>query len=232
MQTAILYCRVSTNEQGDSRNGLEAQHSALMKYCKDQGIEPILHLEEVVSGGLWVESRPMLAKALSWCHKHKAMLLVAKLDRLSRSVQHISTLMNSGLMFQSAEDGPEADPMLLHFKAVIGEHERKLISKRTRAALEAKKARGEALGCRAHKDPSRWASIQPLGQKVAVDRANTFALEKYPLLLSLHKSGQTQIQIAETLNRQGVKTFTGRGRWHQSTVGDLMLRAERLTWRN
>ena len=231
MKTAILYCRVSTNEQGDSRNGLEAQHAALMKYCKDQGIEPLLHLEEVASGGLWVESRPMLAKALSWCHKHKAMLLVSKLDRLSRSVQHISTLMNSGLMFQSAEDGPEADPMLLHFKAVIGEHERKLISKRTKAALEAKRSRGEALGCRAHKDPSQWASIQPLGWAVARDRANAFALEKYPLLLSLHKSGQTQMQIAETLNKQGVKTFTGRGRWHQSTVGDLMLRAERLTWR-
>ncbi len=226
MQHAILYCRVSTHEQGDSRNGLEAQQSALMKYCNDQGIEPLLHLEEVASGSLWVESRPMLARALVWCQRHKAMLLVAKLDRLSRSVQHISTLMNSGVVFQSAEDGPEADPMLLHFKAVIGEHERKLISKRTKAALDAKKARGERLGCHAHKDPSRWASIQPLGRAVAIERANAFALEKYPLLLSLHKSGQTQIQIAETLNKQGVKTFSGRGRWHASTVCDLMLRAE------
>ena len=231
MKQAILYLRVSTQEQGHSRNGLEAQRASLERYCQEQQIDPLLWIEEVASGGVWVEGRPQLERALRLAQRMRAMLLVAKLDRLSRSVQHISTMMNSGLVFQSAEDGPEADPMLLHFKAVIGEHERKLISKRTRAALEAKKARGEALGCHAHKDPAKWASIQPLGWAVARDRANAFALEKYPLLLSLHKSGQTQTQIAETLNKQGVKTFTGRGRWHQSTVGDLMLRAERLTWR-
>lgn len=226
MKQAILYLRVSTQEQGHSRNGLEAQRKALETYCQWQSINPLLWVEEVASGGVWVEGRPQLERALRLAQRMKAMLLVAKLDRLSRSVQHISTLMNSGVVFQSAEDGPEADPMLLHFKAVIGEHERKLISKRTKAALDSKKARGERLGCHAHKDPSRWASIQPLGRAVAIERANAFALEKYPLLLSLHKSGQTQVQIAETLNKQGVKTFSGKGRWHASTVCDLMLRAE------
>lgn len=231
MRQVVCYTRVSTKEQGHNRNGLEAQREALVGYCKAWGLDPLLWAEEVASAGLHPDHRPSLRQCIRVARRAGALLLVSKLDRLSRSVEHIAALMNSSIDFQTVEDGPNVPPMVLHMRAAWAEDERKRIGQRTKEALEAKKARGEALGCRAHKDPSRWASIQPLGWSVARDRANAFALEKYPLLLSLHKSGQTQIQIAETLNKQGVKTFTGRGRWHQSTVGDLMLRAERLTWR-
>lgn len=223
----IIYTRVSTQEQGQERNGLEAQLKACLDFCNREGLTPLLHLEEVASGGLGLEGRPMLAKAFEWARKRKAFVLVSKLDRLSREVVLIASLMSQGVRFVTVEDGLEAEPFLLHMKAVVGEHERKTIGRRTRDALAAKKARGEALGRACHKDPELALALA-IERSTAANRASAeaFARQVGPMVKGLVSSGLTYAQVAERLNASGTPTARG-GAWHASTVCTLLKRLPR-----
>ena len=139
----VAYFRVSTDKQGKSGLGLEAQRNAVLDYLNGGRWSLVQEFVEVESGKH--SDRPQLTAALAACKKHKAKLVIAKLDRLSRNLAFIATLMESGVEFV-AVDNPHATKLTVHILAAVAEHEREMISERTRAALRAAKARGTQLG--------------------------------------------------------------------------------------
>src|SRR4051794_29578177 len=149
----IGYYRVSTGQQGQSGLGLEAQKKAVTDYLNGSNWELTAEFTEIESGKH--EDRPELRKALAACKKHKAILVIAKLDRLARNVHFISGLMHAGTEFV-AVDFPQANRLTIHILAAVAEHEREMISQRTKAALAAAKARGKRLGA---PDPGKAALL-------------------------------------------------------------------------
>src|SRR5262245_28925756 len=132
----IAYYRVSTDKQGQSGLGLDAQRAAVMTYLNGGPWKLIAEFTEVETGKR--ADRPELQKALAACRKHKGKLIIAKLDRLSRNLAFIATLMDSGVEFV-ATDNPHANRLSVHILAAVAEHEREAISERTKAALQAAK---------------------------------------------------------------------------------------------
>jgi len=206
----ISYLRVSTQRQGKSGLGLEAQREAVTGYLNGGSWKLIQEVVEVESGKN--SDRPELAKALSLCRIHRATLLVAKLDRLARNVAFISALMESGVKFV-AVDLPQANELTVHIMAAMAEYEAKAISARTKAALAAAKARGTQLG------GLRWdlASVSAKGRKVAL-KVRRQAQERYaqdvlPVIQEKQKQGATSLrQIAAALNADGTPAPRG-GEW-------------------
>lgn len=143
MHAAIAYRRVSTEKQGRSRLGLEAQEAVIAGYCRATGSQVIATFTDIESGK--VDDRAQLAAAIKAAKLHRAKLVVATLDRLSRDVAYISALMKRGVEFVAA-DMPSASTFELHIRAAIAEEERRKISERTRLALAAAKRRGVILG--------------------------------------------------------------------------------------
>jgi DNA invertase Pin-like site-specific DNA recombinase len=141
MQGFVAYYRVSTDRQGQSGLGLDAQRAAVAGFVGAR--ELIAEFTEVESGKR--ADRPQLAAALELCRRQRAMLVIAKLDRLARNVAFIANLMESGVEF-TAVDMPYANRLTLHILAAVAEHEREMISARTKAALAAARARGVRLG--------------------------------------------------------------------------------------
>ena len=142
-QGFIAYYRVSTARQGHSALGLEAQRQAVRDYLNGASRQLVGEFVEVESGKR--SDRPKLAEALRLCRLHGATLVIAKLDRLARNVHFVSSLMESGVDFV-AVDFPQANRLTVHILAAVAEHEAKMISERTRAALQAAKTRGVRLG--------------------------------------------------------------------------------------
>src|SRR5258705_10504504 len=147
-KTAIAYIRVATARQGKSGLGVEAQQGALARFAKAEGYNLIQAFKEIETGkgADALDRRPQLAAALKEARKLKSPIIVAKLDRLSRDVHFISGLMSHKTPFIVAELGADADPFMLHIYAALAEKERRLISRRTKDALAAKKAQGIKLG--------------------------------------------------------------------------------------
>jgi DNA invertase Pin-like site-specific DNA recombinase len=139
----VAYYRVSTDRQGRSGLGLDAQQKAVTDYLNGGAWELVGEFVEVESGKK--SDRRQLARAVDACRKHKARLVIAKLDRLSRNLAFVATLMESGVEFV-AVDNPHANKLTIHILAAVAEHEREAISERTKAALAAAKARGKRLG--------------------------------------------------------------------------------------
>src|SRR6266576_3348268 len=121
--------------------GLEAQRQAVQTHLN--GVKPVSEFTEVESGRR--TDRPKLTEALAACRVHKATLVIAKLDRLARNVAFVSNLMDAGVEFE-AVDFPTANRLTIHILAAVAEHEARMISERTRAALGAAKERGRSLG--------------------------------------------------------------------------------------
>jgi DNA invertase Pin-like site-specific DNA recombinase len=205
----IAYYRVSTDRQGKSGLGLEAQRAAVVRYLASVGGILIAEHTEVETGRR--NDRPELQKALAACRKHKARLVIAKLDRLSRNVAFIATMMDSGVEFVAC-DNPHATRLTLHILAAVAEHEREMISARTKAALQAAKARGVRLG----RNAERLASAN---RAIAMDRARQIE----HVLAELKRSGMTTREIAAELTARGITTPRG-GRWHPQTVRRVMER--------
>lgn len=218
----VTYTRVSTQEQGQSRNGIEGQDRALLAFIQHGGHEVLASFSEVASGKHGPELRPVLRQALAEVRRTGATLLVSKLDRLSRSVQFISALMHDGVRFATVEDGLEVEPMMLHMKAVFAEQERRLISERTKAGLASAKARGVIMGFAAHKSADGRAKAVASSAQAATARATSFAQGVAPTLKALSAS-MTYAQVAEHMNGLGVKTARN-GRWHASTVSNALKR--------
>jgi DNA invertase Pin-like site-specific DNA recombinase len=144
MRPVISYVRVSTTGQGKSGLGVEAQREAIAKFAEQEGFAVVAeHVEvETGKGADALDRRPKLAAALAEASKRKCSIVVAKLDRLSRDVHFISGLMSEKVAFVVAEFGPDVDPFVLHLYAALAEKERAMISKRTKEALAAAKAKG------------------------------------------------------------------------------------------
>jgi len=139
----VSYYRVSTDKQGKSGLGLDAQRRAVQQYLNGGTWSLIGEFTEIESGKR--NERPELAKALAACKRQKAKLVIAKLDRLSRNLAFIATLMDSGVEF-IAVDNPHANKLTVHILAAVAQHEREVIAQRTKDALQAAKARGVVLG--------------------------------------------------------------------------------------
>src|SRR5712671_6423852 len=143
MAAFVAYFRVSTDKQGASGLGLEAQREAVARYVAGAAGVIVAEFQEIESGKR--NDRPQIAAALAACRLRRATLIIAKLDRLARNVHFISSLMESGVEFV-AVDFPQANRLTVHILAAVAEHEATMISARTKAALAAAKARGVKLG--------------------------------------------------------------------------------------
>src|SRR5579871_1070588 len=143
MKEFVAYYRVSTDKQGATGLGMDAQREAVARYIGDRS-QLAAEFTEVESGRRHT-NRPQLAAALEECRQRRATLIIAKLDRLARNVAFIANLMNSDVEF-IAVDMPEANRLTIHMLAAVAEHEREMISQRTTAALAQAKTRGTRLG--------------------------------------------------------------------------------------
>lgn len=202
-----LYCsylRVSTSRQGESGLGLEAQRTSVMSFVRSNGTE-----SEIIKEFVEVESgkradRPVLAEAIRFCKENGAVLLVAKLCRLSRNLHFITTLQNSKIEFCAA-DNPHATPFLIHILASVAEFERSQISSRTKEALKAA-AKRQKLGNPHYKDAIPKAI--EARQKLAAERN---AKLRQTVKEVMEKTGLTKLaEIANALNLRGIKTNRGR----------------------
>jgi len=223
MSQAITYLRVSSESQGKSGLGIEAQCAAVEQFLAAQGLEKLAEFIEVETGkgADALDRRPKLAAALAAARQAKCPVVVAKLDRLSRDVHFISGLMTHKVPFVVAELGADADPFMLHLYAAFAERERRLISERTKAALAAKKAQGAQLGNR-----TNLAEVGARGHATMTRQADRFASNVRPIIESVRAAGATTLQeIADALNARGVKTARG-GRWHPMTVRAILQRTE------
>lgn len=217
----VSYVRVSTERQGRSGLGLEAQQMAVREYLQASQGKLLSEYTEIETGRR--RDRPQLQAALELCRRSRAILVVGKLDRLARNVAFVSSLLESRVRFV-AVDMPEADVTFLQMAAVFGEWEARKVSERTKAALEAAKARGTRLGWAM----ASRAAQQPEASRMGVDairqRAALFAANTRPIIESIQKAGVTTLSgIANALNCRGVRTQRG-GRWYPTTVRNLLQR--------
>jgi len=215
----VAYYRVSTQRQGQSGLGLEAQKQSVATFLNGGNWALVAELVEVESGKR--SDRPKLAEALRLCRLHKAKLLVAKLDRLSRSVSFISSLMESGVRFQ-AVDMPDVNDMVLHILASVAQGEAKAISERTKAALAAAKARGTVLG------GLRWdiTRVAAKGRKMALqtrrENAAKYRADVLPVIEEKRRQGAVTLRaIAEALNADGTPAPRG-GEWSAVQVSRIL----------
>lgn len=207
----VAYYRVSTDRQGQSGLGLEAQQEAVQRYVGIENGDLIETFTEIESGKR--KNRPQLTAAISLCRRKKATLVIAKLDRLARNVHFVSGLMESGVDFV-ATDNPHANRLMVHMLAAFAEHEREMISTRTKDALAAAKARGVRLGI-AGKQRARENK----------EAADAFAEKMAPILdsLRIHDGLTGYEEMARALNELRIPTARG-GHWHRMTVKRLLLR--------
>jgi DNA invertase Pin-like site-specific DNA recombinase len=201
----VFYVRVSTAQQGKSGLGLAVQQEAIVRFAAAEGREVVDEFIEVETGkgADALDRRPKLAAAIAAARKHKAAVVVSKLDRLSRDVHFISGLMTYKVPFVVAELGPDVDPFVLHLYAALAEKERALISQRTKAGLAAAKASGKKLGG----DRAQSAA----NKAAAAERAESLR----PVFAEL--AGLSANKAAAELNARKVSTPTG-SPWSPQTV--------------
>ncbi len=224
-KTIIGYVRVSTAGQGASGLGLEAQQAAIDGYAAQHGAIVARLYVEVESGRK--ADRPELANALAHAKRSRATLVVAKLDRLGRNVAFLSALMEAKVDFV-AVDNPAANKLTLHILAAVAEAEAEAISARTKAALQAYKARGGKLGGQLKQCRNLTAEARERGARAASEvrraKADAAYADLAPIVRELRGKGMTQVAIADELNRQGHTTRRGKA-WNQVQVARVLARA-------
>ncbi|NOG71271.1 recombinase family protein [Roseicella sp. DB1501] len=219
---AVGYLRVSTAEQGQSGLGLEAQQASVRSFVAAQGWTLVAEHQDVASGK--DDRRPGFQAALARSRQLGAVLVAARLDRITRRAHTLSGLLEEGYQIRAA-DMPGADDLMMRIYAAMAQKERELISERTRAALRAAKARGAVLGgdrgYRPAEGPSAAAAAK--ARRVAAERAaHRLALE----VERLRAEGITgQAAIARALTERGVPTPRGGAAWTHTTVTRVMARA-------
>lgn len=210
MTEFVAYYRVSTDRQGASGLGLDAQRAAVARYI-GAASSLLAEFTEIESGKRHT-NRPQLRTALDECRRRRAVLIIARLDRLVRNVAFIANLMDSGVEFV-AVDMPTANRLTVHILAAVAEHEREMISLRTKAELAQAKARGTRLG-----NPN----LLP-----ALARANAATIHLKPapevlqLIVSQRAQGLTLRAIAARLNALAIRTPRGKP-WYASSVRNML----------
>lgn len=212
----VTYLRVSTQRQGASGLGIDAQRQAVADIVKSRGSQIVAEYVEVESGKR--TDRPQLNAALAACKRTGATLIVAKADRLGRRASYVLSLLdNAGVPFVFAEM-PNASELEIGIRAVIAQEEGRLISERTKAALAAAKARGVKLGGR------RTVDQYAKSGAVISSRADEFAISMAPILDDVQQAGAITLQqIADALNARGMKTARD-CQWRPTTVKRLLIR--------
>ena len=217
----VAYLRVSTQKQGYSGLGLDAQKDIIQNYLSDKN--PIAEYIEIESGRKTDRGRPKLKEALDLCRKTGAKLIVAKLDRLARNVAFLSQLLESDVDIVFC-DFPQANKMVLHILAAISQYEAELVATRTKQALAAKKAQGYTLGNPEHLmdklDEAVAKSVETNKRKAEENPNNKRAAA---MLKVLAKEGKTLQEMADYLNEQGFTTSKG-FRFTRSSVHVLLKR--------
>ncbi|HAN91117.1 MAG TPA: resolvase [Nitrospira sp.] len=213
----VTYLRVSTDRQGKSGLGLEAQRAAVLDHVASKG-QIAAEYVEIESGKR--SDRPELARALAEAKRAGAVLLIAKLDRLARNVAFIANLLESGVEVTAA-DMPEANRFVLHIMAAVAEQEGRAISERTKAALAAAKARGVKLGWSI---PERSTEQRQAARKgAAANKACALAHAEnvLPVVEQISAGGASLRHIAAELNARGIKTARD-GKWYATTVRNVI----------
>ena len=216
----ISYLRVSTQRQGISGLGLEAQREAVAQYLNGGSWKLVGEIVEVETGRK--AERPKLTEALSLCRLHGATLVIAKLDRLARNVAFVASLMDSGVEFVAC-DFPQANRLTVHILAAVAEHEASMISARTKAALAAAKARGRRLGNPANLSNTDVGRERGTAARVLTTDARAAAL--LPVLESIRADGASSLRaIAAELNARSIPSARG-GTWSANSVRRVFRRA-------
>ncbi|MGV2141369.1 recombinase family protein [Agrobacterium sp. 16-2014-1-2a] len=210
MTKYVAYYRVSTTKQGFDGLGMDAQRASVQSFAN--GSDIVAEYVEVESGRK--NDRPELLKALAFAKANKAVLLIAKIDRLARNVHFVSGLLESGVEIKCA-DMPEANRMMLQMLSVFAEHEARMISERTKAALAMAKERGQALGGIRH---GSMETNRQRGQASA-ERAMTL-IQSIPDYQNLSFNA-----LAIALNRAGHKTTRG-NTWTAMQVSRTLSRTQ------
>lgn len=215
----VSYLRVSTAKQGKSGLGLEAQREAVTSYLNGGSWRLIAEAVEVESGGK--ADRPKLQEALSLCRAYGATLVVAKLDRLARDAHFLLGLQKAGVEFV-AVDMPSANRLTVGILAMVAEEEKRLISARTKAALQAAKARGVALG--GFRGRAGTEGDCQKAREARTAKADAHARDILPIIQTLPQ-GLSLNRMAATLNERGIPTPSGRGAWTAASVSRVKERA-------
>lgn len=213
-KAVVIYTRVSTDEQGKSGLGLDAQLAACQKLADYEGLEVVGTFQDVVSGKTNPMERDGFKAAIDTAIQHGARLLIAKLDRLSRDVFYVSSFTN-GFMVKNCPkliiaENPNASEFEINLRASLAQEERRLISERTKAALAVKKAQGAALGKagrQAHSDKAQQAT------ESAIARAR-----------ELRESGMSLDKVCSILNGEGYTTSRG-SQWSKQALNKRLVAA-------
>lgn len=220
--TFVSYSRVSTIRQGISGLGLDAQKKAIADYLNGGDWELLAEFVEIESGK--VDNRQELQKALHLCLMTGATLVIAKLDRLSRDLHFISSIQKTNIEFVAC-DMPAANKFTIHILAAVAEHERYMISQRTKAALQAARERGTKLGNHSNLTNSALKEGRSLGVLARQKKANAFAFQIEPIITDFQERGLTLAQIAAELNSRNILTSSGKsGCWSATTVRNVVIR--------
>lgn len=216
----VTYCRVSTDKQGRSGLGLEAQQAAIAAYATKHGATIKGAFVEVESGRN--NDRPELAKALRKARVTGSKLVIAKLDRLSRDAAFLLNLQASSVEFMAC-DMPEANELTVGIMSVIAQAESRMIGDRTRAAMVAAKARGQVFG-----NPNGAAALRRAGKgneaamQAVTARADARAHDLTDTLADLRAEGITSNKaMAKALNDRGIETARG-GKWYATSVKNVL----------
>ncbi len=213
----IAYYRVSTQKQGQSGLGLEAQKQTVLNYLNGGQWELMQEFTEIETGkgADALAKRPQLKAAIEAAKKQKATLIIAKLDRLARNVHFVTGLLETGVDFVAA-DMPQANKVMIQMHAVMSEWERDQISARTKAALAAAKVRGVVLGV------AGAANLRPNVEQ-RQQAADEFA-EGLKITIDGYKAQNlTQRAMVAELNKTGIKTARG-GAWSLVQLQRVMAR--------
>lgn len=220
----VVYLRVSTQKQGRSGLGLEAQQRAVSDYLNGGAWSVVAEFTEIESGKSDT-NRPQLQRAIQACRVYGARLLIAKFDRLSRDAHFLLGLEKAGIEFV-ATDNPHANRLTVGIMALVADEERRAISARTKAALAAAKARGVKLG------GDRGATLSPEAKAKGVAalkaRADSRAADLAPIVAELRASGATSLRsLAAGLNRAGIAPSRGTA-WSPMAVSRTLARIDTL----
>lgn len=216
MKHCIAYLRVSTDKQGEHGHGISAQRQAIGIYLGAHGGELLEEYVEVESGKK--NDRPALQQAIIRCKMSRAVLIIAKLDRLSRNLAFIANLMDAGIDFIAC-DNPYANKLTIHILAAIAEHEREMISRRTREALAAAKAKGVLLG--GYRGTTLTDEIRQDALAARWTKSKEYSANVIPMIREQLEAGYSLSATARILNQQRIVTIRG-GKWTAKAVSRVV----------